>query len=51
MKKLDESGFTSRGYVAPRAESVAIAQESILCASPVENVATTPYDSEDLGDW
>ena len=27
-------GFFSQGYEAPRAESVAVAQESILCSSP-----------------
>ena len=36
MKEKKRIGFTSQGYEAPRAESVAVAQESILCASPSE---------------
>ena len=34
MKEKERIGFTSQGYEAPRAESVAVAQESILCSSP-----------------
>lgn len=29
--------FTSQSYEAPRAESVEVAQESILCASPSDD--------------
>ena len=36
MKTKKKFGFLSQGYEAPRAESVDVAQESILCASPVE---------------
>ena len=34
MKEKKKFGLESQGYEAPRAESVAVAQESILCASP-----------------
>ena len=34
MKEKMKFGFTSQGYEAPRAESVEIAQVSVLCASP-----------------
>ena len=34
MKKQLNFRFLSQGYEPPRAESVAVAQESILCASP-----------------
>ena len=31
-------GFKSQGYEAPRAESVEVAQESVLCASPTNEI-------------
>lgn len=31
--KEKKAGFKSQGYVAPRAENVAVAQEGILCGS------------------
>ena len=34
MEKKVKFGFFSQGYEPPRAESVAVAQESILCSSP-----------------
>ena len=46
MKKKLKFGFTSQGYEAPRAESVEVAQESILCASPIDGVTTTEYNDE-----
>ncbi len=34
MKEEKRIGFTSQGYEPPRTEAIAVAQESILCASP-----------------
>ena len=50
MKKK-KFGLESQGYVAPRAESVAIAQESILCASMNDAAMTTEYEEEIIGGW
>lgn len=36
MKEEKRIGFTSQGYEPPRTEAIAVAQESILCASPSE---------------
>ena len=36
MKEKQEFGFTSQGYEAPRAESVAMSNQGLLCASPSE---------------
>lgn len=36
MKEKKNHGFESQSYEAPHAESVAIAQESILCSSSGE---------------
>lgn len=36
MKKKLKFGITSQAYETPHAESVAVAQESILCASQPE---------------
>lgn len=33
MKKKSKFGFTSQGYEAPRAESVELINEGLLCAS------------------
>lgn len=37
MKKKLKFGFLGQSYEAPRAESVEVAQESILCASPSDD--------------
>ena len=34
MKEKKRIGFTSQDYEPPRTEAIAVAQESILCASP-----------------
>ena len=49
MKKKLKSGFLSQGYEAPHAESVEVAQESILCASQV-NGGLESFGSEN-GAW
>ena len=54
MKKKLKFGFISQGYEAPRAESVEVAQESVLCASPIDGVTTTNYDEDVIdagGGW
>ena len=48
MEKI-KFGFTSQSYEAPRAESVDVAQESVLCASPIDGVTTTDYNQEEIG--
>ena len=53
MKVKFGIGLSSQGYAAPRAESVAVAVESILCASSVvkgKEVSTTDFDQRSL-DW
>ena len=44
MKTKKKFGFFSQGYEAPRAEGVEVAQESVLCASPIDGVTTTEYE-------
>ena len=52
MKENKKFGFLSQGYAAPRAESVEVAQESILCASPIDGVTTTDYNEVIIdGGW
>ena len=52
MKTKKKFGFFSQGYEAPRAEGVEVAQESILCASPIDGVTTTDYDQVEIdGGW
>ena len=52
MKENKKFGFLSQGYEAPRAESVEVAQESVLCASPIDGVTTTDYDEVIIeGGW
>lgn len=52
MKEKKKFGLESQGYAAPRAESVAIAQESILCASLLDGATTTDYEVvEDVLRW
>lgn len=46
MKEKKKFGFTSQCYEAPRAESVAVAQESILCASILDGITTSDYEEE-----
>lgn len=42
--KVKKFGLGSQEYAAPRAESVTVAQESILCASvPAHGVNTSVY--------
>ena len=51
MEKI-KFGFTSQSYEAPRAESVDVAQESILCASPNEpEVTAGDYETSDINGW
>lgn len=47
MKEKKKFYFKSQGYVAPRAESVAIALRSILCAS-LDGVTTSDYSEETI---
>ena len=52
MKKKSKFGFLSQSYEAPRAESVDVTQESILCASPIDGVTTTVYENAEIdGGW
>ena len=52
MKTKKKFGFFSQGYEAPRAESVEVAQESVLCASPIDGVTTTDYNEVIIeGGW
>ena len=52
MKKKLKFGFLSQSYEAPHAESVEVAQESILCASPIDGVTTTDYNEVIIeGGW
>ena len=51
MKENNKFGFTSQGYEAPRAESVMVAQQSVLCASPVNgNLESFEYE-DSYGSW
>lgn len=50
MKEKMKSGFKGQGYEAPWAESVAIAQEGILCAS-MDGVTTSDYNDEGTVEW
>ena len=36
MKENNKFGFLSQGYAAPRAESVEMSNQGMLCASPTE---------------
>lgn len=51
MKENKKFGLESQGYAAPRAESVVVAQESILCASLLDGATTTDYEVEDVLRW
>ena len=50
MKEKLKFGFFSQGYEAPRAESVAMSDEGLLCASIVEAVGTEQVVTFD-GGW
>ena len=50
MEKKKKIGFTSQAYAAPRAESVAVAQESILCASVIPEGQPEDF-TETFGNW
>ena len=49
MKTKKKFGFTSQGYEAPRAESVAVGNEGLLCAS-IDGALQGFTDDVD-GDW
>ena len=51
MKKKERIGFPSQVYEAPRAVSVTVTQESILCASPTQGAETTDYNVADPINW
>ena len=52
MKEKKKFGLKSQGYVAPRAESVAVAQESILCASgPLLEGQNETFDEIIINNW
>ena len=54
MEKKVKFGFFSQGYEAPRAEGVEVAQESVLCASPINGVTSTTYEEDVIdsgGGW
>ena len=50
MKEKTKIGFTSQVYAPPRAESVAMSDEGLLCASIVEAVGTEQVVTFD-GGW
>ena len=51
MKTKKKFGFFSQGYEAPRAEGVEVAQESVLCASPIDGVTITEYQDGGTVNW
>lgn len=51
MKKKLKFGFLSQSYEAPRAESVEVAQESILCASPSDIDGAPEKMTQVDGSW
>ena len=50
MEKKVKFGFTSQGYEAPRAESVAVGNEGLLCAS-IDGALQGFTMDEEVGDW
>ena len=50
MEKKKKIGFTSQGYEAPRAESVAVGNEGLLCAS-IDGVLQGFTEELEEGDW
>ena len=51
MKENKKFGFLSQGYVAPRAESVEMSNQGMLCASPSEIDGTPEEMTEVDGSW
>ena len=51
MKEKLKFGFLSQCYEAPRAESVEVAQESVLCASPIDGVVAPEYQDGGTVNW
>lgn len=49
MEKKKKIGFTSQGYEAPRAESVVVGNEGLLCASI--DGALQGFTEDVDGDW
>ncbi len=50
MKKNLKFGFSSQGYEAPRAESVEVGNEGLLCAS-IDGALQGFTMDEEVGDW
>ena len=53
MKKKSKIGLESQAYAAPRAESVEVAQQSILCASSlqIEGQQNEEFDEIVIENW
>ena len=51
MEKKKKIGITSQNYEAPHAESVEVAQESILCASPSDIDGAPEKMTQVDGSW
>ena len=51
MKEKKKFGFLSQGYEAPRAESVEVGNEGLLCASPTDIDGQTENFDEINGIW
>ena len=51
MEKKVKFGFFSQNYETPHAESVDVAQESVLCASPIDGVTTTEFQDGGTVNW
>ena len=51
MKEKKKIGFTSQGYTAPRAESVEMSNQGMLCASPSDIEGEPEGMNEVNGSW
>ena len=51
MKENKKFGFTSQGYTAPRAESVEMSNQGMLCASPSDIEGEPEGMNEVNGSW
>ena len=51
MEKKVKFGFFSQNYETPHAESVDVAQESVLCASPIDGVVAPEYQDGGTVNW
>ena len=51
MKEKKRIGFTSQSYEPPRTEAIAVAQESILCASPSDINGGLEEFIDGVGAW